>query len=164
MKSFIPKRFFFLFSGCQEHENKVVCLQAFLFFPSCSKRALSSSEASFIVFVLAGKWGEVKSKRAEPADKGNETARPHGDTGSFLLPLSPPPSTERDSAEERGNSPRARARAKRESHPLMFALVQIPAVWISLSYCFVFCWHNAHCWLALSRHKKINKKPYNKRS
>ena len=82
------------------------------------KQARSLLRRGFLYcFRKAGKWGEVKSKRAKPGEKGNESVRPRGDTGSFFIaPLPPPPcSTERDSAEERGNFPRARA--KRESHP-----------------------------------------------
>ena len=35
---------------------------------------LSSAEASYF-FVRAGNWGEVKSKRAEPGENRNESAR-----------------------------------------------------------------------------------------
>ncbi len=67
-------------------------------------------------FVLAGKWGEVKSKRAEPEENRNESAR--GDTGEgkekslsrrtprypiFYFSCFSPSPTEEASAEERAN-------------------------------------------------------------
>ena len=49
--------------------------------------SLSSADTSFI-FSCAGKREEVKSKRAEPGEKGNESANsPSGIIGSLREPL-----------------------------------------------------------------------------
>ena len=40
----------------------------------CINVSLSSAEASYF-FVRGGNWGEVKSKRAEPGENRNESAR-----------------------------------------------------------------------------------------
>ena len=55
----------------------LMLLSFFRFFLRESEQAvntLSSAEASYF-FVWAGNWGEVKSKRAEPGENRNESAR-----------------------------------------------------------------------------------------
>ena len=42
---------------------------------SNSVYVLPPPQRPLLFFVRAGKWGEVKSKRAEPGKKGNESAR-----------------------------------------------------------------------------------------
>ena len=59
----------------------LVCENIFkvLFSAQLSLETLSSAEASFIFFVRAGKWEEVKSKRAKPGEIGKWKRA--GDTG-----------------------------------------------------------------------------------
>jgi len=76
---------------------------------------LSSAEASYF-FVRAGNWGEVKSKRAEPGENRNQSARETlGREKERRVPRAPPifhfscfsrSPTEGASAEERVTDPR----------------------------------------------------------
>ncbi len=59
-----------------EREGKIIILVTRLLkqYKPLNENALSSPEASYF-FIRAGKWGEVKSKRAERRENRNESAR-----------------------------------------------------------------------------------------